>query len=272
MTKFQKIQKASSVIPYISSVFVFFITMIELKRQKASVKKWLIFYLIFFLSGTTVYFLNSVIMTGKNPVLNFIVCGLVFALANILCVDLQIYGQKPNSQEFMIEVIILIALAGFTILISMLRLALRPTVDIEDTNGDINTNVVSIQVDDVLNTKNKYSAFSINTKRTGNQTNASQDFSDYDFDECSYQCKKMNGILTLQVTKSNQDKLSLHIDSELTKGNLEIFILVDGVLFDRIPANTPTSLTIDGVAAKTVIVRLAAESAAFSVAVNREFE
>lgn len=127
MTKFQKIQKASSVIPFLSSFFVFFVTMFELKRQKAPSKKWLLFYLVFFLSGIAVYFLNSVIMTGENPGLNYIASGLVLALANILCVDLQMYGltEKPNSNEFTFNMIIFIAFAGFLITAGVLRLAFR---------------------------------------------------------------------------------------------------------------------------------------------------
>ena len=66
MTKFQKIQRISSIIPFWSTIFVAIFTMIKLKRQKASKKLWAYFILTFFVSGSIVYLLNTVIMTGDG--------------------------------------------------------------------------------------------------------------------------------------------------------------------------------------------------------------
>ena len=99
MTKFQKLQKISSIIPVFSTVFVAFVTMLELKKQKASVKRWLCFALAFFLSGILVYLLNAVIMTGEHPILNLIASWLILAGANDLMVELQIARVKEVEQK-----------------------------------------------------------------------------------------------------------------------------------------------------------------------------
>ena len=274
MTKFQKIQKISSVIPFYSSIFVFFATMFELKKQKASGKKWFLFYLIFCLSGLAAFFLNAVIMSGKFPVLNYIASGLVLGVANILCVDLQIYGQgeKPSAKDFRIGMIIFLAYTALIILSGVLILGINAVTEVEDPNGETITSVANIQLEDILHTKKSCTSFVSSTSYEGTHTKVAQDLEEYDRDVCRYQSKKLSGILTLQATQSEHNSLTLYIDSSLTKGNLEFFVIVDGALYERIPANTSPSVTVENAAGKLVIVRLAAEDAACSVSVERKLD
>ena len=274
MTKFQKIQKISSIVPFFSSIFVFFATMFELKKQKASNKKWFLFFLIFFLSGVAVYFLNAVIMSGQFPVLNYIASGIVLGVANILCVELQVYGQgeKNNAKDFRIGMIIFIVYTALIILSGVLILGINTVTEVEDPNGDAITSVANIQLDDILRIKKSYTSFISSASYEGTHTKVSRDLEEYDRDVCRYQSKKLSGILTLQATQIEQNRLTLHIDSSLTKGNLEVFVVVDGELYERLPANVPQSITVENASGKLVVVKLAAEAAACSVSVDREFE
>ena len=277
MTKFQKIQKILSIIPFFSSALVFFATMFELKRQKASVKKWILFYLIFFSSGVAVYFANTVIMSGQLPILNWIASGLILALANILCVDLQVYqpNEPTKRKNLIISTIILVGFSGVIILISLVSLvlsALFSSADFVDPNGAADTSIATITVSDVLDTKNAYKAFYSVFSYDGDRSHVPDDFEDFDRDICRYQAKKIQGILLLQATRIQQTTLTLHIDSTLTEGNLEIFVIVDGEVYKRLPTNTSHTITVEDVAGKLVVVKLATEAAACSVSVSREYK
>lgn len=97
MTKFHKIQKISSIIPFYSTYVILFITMFQLKKHKASFKLWLLFHLNFFISGLLLFILNSVIMTGQHLILNYIASGLLLAITNFVCVELQIKSTEEKN-------------------------------------------------------------------------------------------------------------------------------------------------------------------------------
>ena len=73
----------------------------------------------------------------------------------------------------------------------------------------------------------------------------------------------------MQATLTDSDSLTLTIMSINEKGNMEIFILVDGVIHSRVPINDEVSVTLEGIGGKTVVVRFGAESAKGKVKVTR---
>lgn len=274
MTKFQKLQKLSSIIPFWSTAFVAIVTMFELKRRKASKKIWVYFILTFFLSGTTVYFLNAFIMTGQHILLNIIASGLILAVANILFVDFQVMSTQPHKREtnfnkrILIYCIILGAvIAGITMLLSVL---LAPSVDIEDINGSENTSLAVIDTSEILSSMNNFSAFSSNMSKSGEHTGVTDKLKEYDYDEVTFRCKKISGVKTLQVTKATSDQLTLEINPQLEAGNMEIVIIVDGEYYDSVAANKISSVVLTGIMGKTVIVKMAAESAKVDVSISRQ--
>ena len=91
---FSKIQKISSIVPYLSTIVIMLITMFEFKRCKASTKVWVDFVLIIMLSCIAVHILNRYVLSGLFPILNLIASGGVFAVANCLMVDLQEKAAK----------------------------------------------------------------------------------------------------------------------------------------------------------------------------------
>ena len=273
MTKFQRIQIISSIIPFWSTIFVAVATMIKLKRRVASTKIWLYFVLTFFLSGISVYFLNTVIMTGKHPLLNIIASGLILTVTNVLFVDFQIMCdqiERPKATKtHSMQLAICCTIAMIICIVVSLFSLLSPSVNIEDINGRENTKLGLIKMDEIISTNNHYSAFSSHTLKTGSCTNVTGRLKDYDYQECSFSCKKISGIMTLQATKTTCKHITLEISSQLEEGNMEIVIVIDGEYYSHIPINQNNLIALSDIAGKTVVVKVAAESAKLSVSVKR---
>ena len=277
MTKFQKMQKLSSIIPVFSTVFVSFVTMLELKRRKASAKLWLYFFLIFFFSGISAYLVNAFVMTGKNPVLNVVVSGLIFAIANILFVELQIIaarGESETAQKDNLRKVILLSCiaAGIFVAGSVVAIVWKlgaPSIDIADTNGSENICLTTITTEEILRSANDYSAFGYSESRKGERTGVVGKQKAFDFDCVAFQCKKISGVKTLQVTKATSDTMTLEINSQLFAGNLEIIITVDDQLYKSVEVNDVSAIELSGVEGKIVVVKIGAESAEFNISIAR---
>ena len=273
MTKFQKIQKFSSIIPFWSTIFVAIVTMFELKRRMASRKIWFYFIFTFFLSGIAVYLLNTVIMTGQHPLLNVIASGLILAAANVLFVDFQVMSvqaQQPKStQASPMGIVVCCIVAVIVGIVGLLVAVLSPDVDIEDTNGSVNTNLAVIDTNEILTSSDHYSAFSSYLSQKGSGTNVTGKLKDYDYQECVFRCQKISGIMTLQTTKTMCKQITLDFSSQLKEGNMEIVIIVDGEYYDHIPINENYSIVLSDIAGKTIVVKMAAESAKLSISVKR---
>ena len=276
MTKFQRIQKISSIIPFYSSIFVFIVTMIELKRKHASAKYWFLFCLTFFLSGILVYILNAVVMTGQHPVLNVIASGLLLAAANIICVDIQAKCpqkgdcEKPrNNKKIIIICCIIAGIFVVTVSIAVLILLTSPSIDIEDSNGS-DTNLAVITMDEILTTKNHFSAFCSYFSNSGQKTKVAKALEDYDYDKVAFGCEKISGIKILQATKTECNQLTLNIESTLESGNMEIIIIVNNEYYDSVAVNQTHTIVLDNIAEKQVVLKFAAESAKMHISVTRE--
>lgn len=275
MSKFHKIQKVASIIPYFSSFAVFAITMFQLKKKKASIRDWCIFFLIMFGSVAVVSFVDNVVMTGQNPILNIMVAGILLAIANSLCVDLQIkcsskgeFDQnKPsdNKKRVCLGIIISVILVVIAVVAVIL---MHPSVDITDNNGD-DTNLAVLSMDDLLSNSDKYSALGFKSTFCGNSTTVVGTLADLDRDVCEYRVKRISGVKTLHVTKTTNEELTLDVTSTLTSGNAEIIITVDGHYYQNIEINNTERIVLSDIAGKLVTVILGAESAELSVAINR---
>ena len=275
MTRFYKLQKISSIIPFWSTFVIAIITMIELKRNHASKRIWRYFILTFFAAGSIVFFINKVVMSGQHLFLNIVVSGLILAVANILFVEFQIMCVQTNDTEthiksrtkwYVVVCCAAVIVLGLGILLFTLFV---PTIDIEDSNGVADTSLVTISLDEILTSPDNYSAVSSYTSYEGASTNVDGRMKEYDHENCSFSCKKISGIITLQVTKTKNDQLMLDIFSQLDEGNAEIVIIVDDQYYDSIPINQSNSIELSNIANKTIVVRLAAESAKVHVAVER---
>lgn len=278
MSKFQKWQKFSSIIPVISTGFVAIVTMAVLKRNKVSAKLWLYAILTLGLSTFAVFVLNVAVMSGENPLLNLLVSGLIYAIANIFLVDIQVISTKTESTKEKHKkpkdantkwVVICCAIVCAVGLGVMMVLLFFPSIDIEDINGEQDTSLAVITRDELLTLENHYSAFYNFSKQEGEQTKVTGTLRNCDYEECSYSTKKISGVMTLQSTKTEAEQLTLDISSRLEKGNIRIVILVDGDYYTDVPINQTAKVTLTDISEKTVALKFGAESAALQISVKR---
>ena len=279
MTKFQKFQLYFSVVPGISSALVFFVTMFELKRQRATFKEWIKFMAVFFGFGALAAVMDTFVMSGENPILNVIVFTLIMALANYLCINQQAHcktrseAQENSHKKVKMITWIISGVIAFTVLIAVLVLALFNHIGsshIEDNNGSENTSLAVITKEEFISVNNNYKATLTSGSQTGSQTDVSGRLEDCDYTRCSMSAKKASGIHTLQATQTDANSITLNIDSTLSGGNMEIIIVIDGEYYQHIPVNSKQSIVLENVAEKLVLVKIAAESAEVNIVVERE--
>ena len=140
---------------------------------------------------------------------------------------------------------------------------------IEDTNGAFDTSLTTVCVVDVQT--NRYSATMLQSRNVGSNTNVGGRLNPYDFDLCTVSARRISGVLTIQATNVDSDKLTLEIDSTLTAGNMEIFIIVDGEVVRTAEVNKAETVTLTDIAGKDVAVKIGAESAEMSISVKRTY-
>lgn len=290
MTKFQKIQKLSSIIPVFSTAFVSVVTMLELKRRKASFKLWIYFVVLFFVSGTVAWLVNTYVMTGQNPFLNIVVIGGILAIANLLMVDLQVKVSKngtiyqdektkkpPLSRAKKITIIAVSSGVGSTILliaiiyiIYMVGLSAFNARVIEDINGSENKTLAVITLDEMMGTNRDYASLGLYTKVDGENTEITNyNLKECDYDTVNYRVSEIHGVLTLQATKTDADQMDLEIQSEVVSGNMEIIIVVDNECYKSVAANETCFVSLSDISGKLVLVKMGAESAELQVTVKR---
>lgn len=140
---------------------------------------------------------------------------------------------------------------------------------IPDTNGAENFALATITMEQIVNKElGSYQKWT-GCKGTGEQTNVRDNRKEYDYTQMSAHAKSFSGVGDLQVTITEHNVLTLDIESTVTSGNYAIIILIDGELHSEVPINQRTQITLTDVANKTVIVRMAGESAEYAVVVTR---
>ncbi len=142
---------------------------------------------------------------------------------------------------------------------------------IPDTNGTENFALATITIEQIVNKElGSYQKLS-GCKGTGEQSNVRDNRKEYDYTKMSAYAKSFSGVDELQVTITKHNVLTLDIESTVTSGNYAIIILIDGELHSEVPINQSTQITLTDIANKTVIVRMAGESAEYDAVVTRVF-
>ena len=286
-----KIQKALSVVPVISTIFIVIYTAINIKRKKDTFKNWLIFYCIFFGFGLVSFFVNTTLMTGENPILNFIVSWLILILANLSFIHLQeVEDAKPTEETFeiidsnkksrnkrillIIFAVILpvfIAIGIFVGVLLNMGIKEHNKNTIEDTNGENDISLNVITQEDVLNDKYPATKMWFGESCEGEQTNVDNNvMKEKDYDKISFSAKSFSGVDLLQATKIESDSMSLYISSEVKSGNFAIMVFIDGECCAEIEGNTTREVRLTKISGNTVLVKIAGESAEMRVSVERK--
>ena len=140
---------------------------------------------------------------------------------------------------------------------------------IEDTNGPQNTKLAVLTMDDILSDGHSSTTFASSSTCSGSNTNVSGKLREYDYDKITFRAKKTSGIQVLHATKINSARMTLHINARVETGNLEVIILVDGVYHSHVTIGSKQAIQLDGIGGKTVVVKMAAESAEVSISITR---
>lgn len=279
-SKFQKIQLWLSVIPFWSTIFIVFVTMGVIKKHKPkSAVEWGRLMLTFFGGFIVAYLFSNYVLTGQNTVLNIVVEGLILFVANLLFVAQQYkceqnpdeQGERKNFNKFTYVILFAIPLVIALIFVGA-KISQSLSLHADYTIPDMSVGSTSLAViteDDIINSSRKLTMLSFSENFEGAQTNVTGDLAKYDYDISSFSASEISGVRTMQATLTDSDSLTLTIMSINEKGNMEIFILVDGVIHSRVPINDEVSVTLEGISGKTVVVRFGAESAKGKVKVTR---
>lgn len=296
MTKFQKIQRYLCFIPFISTFFIMIVTMIELKRHKANFLAWVKYALIFFGSGIAVFVLNELLMTGEHPVLNVIASTALLALANLMMVDLQykctVNAEKQPPQSPVDESdsrpvhsrvnrkmikMIAICCIPFVIMVAFVSWQISSMLQwhreqtIPDVNGDSDFSLNTLTEEDILAEWYDYTMYAFGSSGEGNSTDVDGDWEDEDYDLRSMTAQSFSGVTVLQSTKTDRETLTLDITSTVESGNFRILITVDGAYYCDVDINQTVRVVLDDIQNKTVLVKIAGESAEFDAEAKRTY-
>ncbi len=173
----------------------------------------------------------------------------------------------PKSVKLALCISIPVIIAIFVLVICLI-----PKVEFADTNGPDNFTLNTITREDILKSRNSSSAFKSSKKYLGSGTKIrSGIYQEYDYTNVTCSYGKIDGVCVLQATKITGNTLTLNINSVVESGNAEIVILVNGEYYCSVDVNQNQSITLQGVADKIVLVKLAAESAKIKVDVSRAY-
>lgn len=148
----------------------------------------------------------------------------------------------------------------------------KPYHEMEDTNGPADTSLAIITEEELIaGNMGGYGYKSVSSGH-GDSTEVTGEFSDVDYEKRSCRWEKTSGGWTVHSSKIESGTLILDISSELTTGNAEIIILVDGQYYTHVPVGNKQTVVLDDVAGKTVLVRIGCEAAQFKITVERRIE
>ena len=142
---------------------------------------------------------------------------------------------------------------------------------IADTNGSANFSLNTLTQEDILSERYGYTMYASSTRGEGNSTNVGYEWEEEDRDLRSMSAKSFSGVTVLQSTKVNTDTLMLDINSTVDSGNFRIVITVDGVFYDDVEINQNVRVELNNIQNKTILIKLAGESAAFQASVTRSY-
>lgn len=156
--------------------------------------------------------------------------------------------------------------------ICALRADTKPYHKIEDTNGPEDTSLALITQEELIADNLGMSAYMSVSSGHGEPTQVTGKFADVDYESRSCSWKKISGGVTIHSSKIENGTLILDITSELTAGNAEIIILVDGQYHSHVPVGGKQTVVLDDVAGKTVLVRIGCEAAQLELTVERRIQ
>ena len=179
---------------------------------------------------------------------------------------------KSNVRKESVIILCVVALIVIFILWRVLSVVVyHKNTAIADTNGEANFSLNTLTQEDILSERYGYTMYASGTRSEGNRTNVGHEWEEEDRDIRSMSAKSFSGVTILQSTKVSTDTLILDINSTVDSGNFRIVITVDGVYYDEVEINQNVRIELNNIQNKTVLIKLAGESAAFQASVSRSY-
>lgn len=273
ITTFQKIQLYSSVIPYFSTLFVLIATVVELKNKKTSWIGWICLFLIIAIALFIYSAVSAVLSYDEFPVENTVAALIIFTVANTALVFLQLFSHnqaviKKHHNYVTIAIIAVCTMFLVTAVVIIINKTISAPSHIEDINGSDN-HLAIITMEEISTHRDVGTATMGGEGGYGNKSLVDGEYEIYDFENYSLKWKKLSGVFTLQATKVETDTLTLSVESVLTSGNAEILIFIDDQYYKHLPVGQDLQIVLESISGKTVIVKLAAESAEIELSISR---
>lgn len=186
--------------------------------------------------------------------------------------------MKPKESFFKrhkvacIIILALIPVICITGFVTFRLIYLLTSGTIEDTNGPDDYSVVNITEEEIKNAVHSdYNAFVSGQSSDGEHSDIDDmSLENVDYDTTGYVANSLNGILIANVTKTDKNKLTLEITTEVYAGNAQVFIFIDDELYSEVEINKTRRVVLTDVAGKTVYVKAACEDARISIDVERK--
>lgn len=275
----KKYKKAFIFVPFVSSFVIAFATMYNFKKCRASLRYWLSFCLAFFSIGIALSAIVTYIPYPQYWLIQFLIAYGLLTAGNLFYIFLQEKAasvEKRKEQLLIlkrkgpgIRVIIILGIFLALVIAVVFFVASTPSVHYDDINGTSKHSLGIITIDDVLTTTNHYSAKHVKSSTDGISTDVEGLLEKYDYDRVTFSSQEVHGIRTLQATKTTCNTMILDVDSTVTCGNAELFIFVDDAYYQSIDINQVVSVQLEDITGKTVVVKIAAESAELNVFLKR---
>lgn len=281
-----KIQKVIMFIPYVNILNLFFWlynSVFYFKAKKTFARSlWILLSTLCPLMFFQLLVAEHFVSVGRIiSYLNIYAIPLILSYRFIkyqieMCVDLQteVISKSPDVSATTFTkrttMGVVIAIIIFAILYSI-SLVCFPTVNIVDSNGTEKNSLAAITTDEIQSTTNHYTAIKAYSSSSGSKSNIRGKLEEFDYDEYSFSSEKISGIKTIMATKVDCNELTLYIDSKLSAGNMGIYILIDGQYYDCVEPDQAKTIVLQDIANKTIVVKLAAESADLSVTLVRKY-
>lgn len=289
MTRFQKMQLYSSVIPFYSTLFIYVSTIVVMVKNKVDLKSQLRFAALFFSSSISAYMIYSVgIMLEIHIALIVLVVGAVLAVFNYLIVKFQckcinangktinrsfkklsLDNKKIKSNILSVLFLVVLCVGGFVLLSYTFN-----ERTIEDTNGADVFELNTITTEEILHVKNNSVMSMISTiAYEGKQTNIiDNDYEEYDYDHVILKTRSFSGVRIAQATLLSVDTLQLEVNSNITSGNFKIVVMVDGEYYTNMEINKTATLILENISNKMVLVKIAGEDANMNIEITRKYK
>ena len=286
--KRKKIQVLLSLIPFISMFGILIYTYINLKKYKASFKRWLMFIASCIIFTFACYIVNNMLLSGVYPIFyyltNYFLC---VAFSNVL-IEIQLGDKQKKDEQPPIEkkkiskkfywIIIGVVSVAITVIFCFTALPffLEGIIDarnmkIEDTNGEADYTLNTITREQLINSTESSIMFYGELKE-GKQSLITDDamLEDVDYDTVNFDSGRFNGVTIVQATKTEKDSIKFNINTTLEKGNAELAIIIDNEYYCNVEINKQSEIVLEDISNKTILLKAAGESADIRVEVQRQ--